>query len=104
MRRQTLPLVFLFLFSFIISCTNKKVSIVGKWRAVEMDIKDPEYNKMSEADKKKELENMSVEFTGDGKFIPTSRHDTAQGTYTYDEKTKSLITVTEEKTENISVE
>jgi hypothetical protein len=104
MKNKLLFPAFLFLFSSIISCTNKKVSIVGKWKPVEMDVRDSEFNKKSEADKKQELASESIEFTADGKFIALSSHDPVQGTYAYDEKTKSLVTVVEGKTESLTIE
>ena len=94
MRNNFLPLVFLFLFSFIASCTNNsKVSLVGKWKPVQVDSKFISSYHMSDEDIKKLPESQSIEFTKDQKFISNLPHDTSYGTYDYDEKAKRLITM-----------
>ena len=106
MRNQLLPLAFLFLLSFITSCTNNsKNSVVGKWRPIEVDRKFMVSYGISNEDLKNMLEKESIEFTKDGKFISYSPHDSSRGIYNYDEKEKSLITAVEDgRTVNYSIE
>lgn len=85
---STLPFMLLTLLFLISSCNNNsKVSLVGKWRPVELNIKG-----MSDDEKKDILATATIEFTRDGKMITTSSKKTDQGTYTYDEKNKLLFT------------
>jgi hypothetical protein len=104
MRKRTLPLAFLFLLTCIASCNNGKLTIVGKWKPIKMDSKNREFNEKSEADKKKELEGASVEFTATGKFIAVSPgHAATNGTYTYDEKAGIINTVSKERNETVTI-
>lgn len=105
MRNQFLPLAFLSLFSFIVSCTNNKPSVAGKWKPVEVDAKYIESYHMSNEDIKDIIEKESIEFTKDGKFISDSPRDTTHGIYNYNEKEKRLITaVPDGKTITFSIE
>lgn len=110
MKKLLLPVVVL----LIISCTNKKAetgtnidsgqtkakpdkedtkqaeifqSIVGKWRPVDVGLKDVE-----EKEKKDIMDNASIEFTADGEYISLFKEDKETGTYTYDEAGKLLTT------------
>jgi hypothetical protein len=62
-------------------------SIVGKWKPIDVFMED-----MEEEEKKVILDQATVEFTGDGKYLSISKQDNETGTYSYDEKTKMITT------------
>jgi hypothetical protein len=58
---------------------------------------------MNEEEKKEIIEHSSLEFTADGKFTATKKDDDpATGTYTYDEKEKTLVVTNKETGSNDS--
>lgn len=85
---------------------ESKPSVIGKWRIV--DFEDPEGEEMS-AEEKERMTSSYVEFTRDGSFISTTKeHDGSTkkeyGTYEYNERTKTLVTVEEDgKREELEV-
>ena len=73
---------------FLASCKNKDdKSIVGKWKPVEMNMKN-----MNENEKKEFLEHAVIEFTSDNKFIATRSDIKSNGTFILNEKTSQLTT------------
>ncbi|MBM3415259.1 MAG: hypothetical protein FJY20_02185 [Bacteroidetes bacterium] len=52
-------------------------SVTGKWKPVEVNIKD-----MSEEEKKEMIANILIEFTDDGKFIGFNKENKQEGPYT----------------------
>jgi YD repeat-containing protein len=47
---------------------------------------------LEEKEKKEILDQATVEFTGDGKYLSIYKEDNETGTYSYDEKTKMITT------------
>lgn len=75
-------------FFALTACKNKggkEMSVVGKWKPVEMNIRD-----MNEAEKKDAIDNTLIELYEDGKYIATTKEKKQNGTYTYNGKDKSL--------------
>lgn len=75
-------------FFTLASCKSKgakEASVAGKWKPVEMNLKQ-----MKEEEKKDAMENTTIEFSTDGKFNATTKTGKQNGTYTYNEKDKTL--------------
>jgi len=71
---------------------------VGKWI-----LSDADNTGMGEDDKKELIGPARIEFTADGKYIFHAKENGETGTYTYNEKTKILITITNGKSSDEKV-
>jgi hypothetical protein len=63
-------------------------SVVGKWKPVEVDIKE-----MSEDEKNMMKENVTLEFNKDGTYTFRNKERKQEGNYTFDQATKKLKAV-----------
>ena len=73
----------IFSFYFISCKSDSKPTVVGKWKAVDANMR-----RMKEEDRKDFLENFTVEFTSDRRYIASSTRNTVNGTYIYNENEK----------------
>src|ERR1700730_6150622 len=104
MRNKSLLLFLLLLFFACYSCADK-ISIIGKWKPVEVDNKYISSYHLSNDDIKNMLKENSLEFKQDGKLISIARQDTGSAIYNYDEKEKTLTMAQEgEKTVKFSID
>lgn len=90
--KQTLFILYILLLSFA-SCKNKngkEMTVTGKWKPVEMNIRE-----MNEAEIKDAIEYTIIEFSDDGKFTANSKENKQNGTYTYNKEDKTLIVIRE---------
>src|SRR5687767_12485005 len=80
---------------------DKGFSIAGKWKVVNVDdMKD-----IDEADKKMVLETATIEFTPDGSYISKSSDKSELGSYTYNEREKTIVAISQEgKEERFTIE
>jgi len=76
--------------------TVSVASITGKWKPVEIDMTDMDLDEKMEI-----LEHATIEFTADGKYIALSNEENETGTYTYDEKTKMLTSISSDGTSEV---
>ncbi|MBI5857506.1 MAG: hypothetical protein HZB42_07630 [Sphingobacteriales bacterium] len=85
MKNSFLILITAILFSS--ACQNKsdKKSLIGKWKPVEVNIPEASYE-----EKKGIIDDVVVEFTGDGRLINSGKGDTLRGTYNFIEKDSTL--------------
>ncbi len=83
--------------------TKEKVinrSVIGKWKPV-----DASMTNMSEDEKNQLLNDATIEFTSDGKFISTMKENVTNGTYMHSEQDNKLSTSTESgKQETFTIE
>ncbi|MGQ0739631.1 MAG: hypothetical protein ACT4OJ_11265 [Bacteroidota bacterium] len=70
----------------LISATEEN-SIVGVWRPYEMKI-----GEMTNEERKEILEKATIEFTAGGSYISHFDEEGETGSYTYNDKEKTLIT------------
>lgn len=82
-----LPFIFLIVF---VSCNNDKPDLVGNWSPVSVDFKYVDTNHLSVGRLNELSRYEKTEFTKDGKFIASSKDDTAYGTYIYNKTQKKL--------------
>jgi hypothetical protein len=64
---------------------KEELSLIGRWKPVEMNIKG-----ISEEEKKELKSNITLEFSRDGRYIGQNKESTQEGTYSYDPATKKL--------------
>ena len=92
MKNQLTLLLLTLIGICLFSCAEQKPSPLGKWFPVAVDSEYISSYQLSKADLESMMKNNSIELTPEGKFIAISPHDTARGTYSYDEKGKHLTT------------